>query len=47
MQVSPGDIASINPGDDFEVWFHLSTTHGNSGGPIVDKNCRLIGILNG
>ena len=47
MQISTGDVASINPDDEYEVWFHLSTTHGNSGGPIVDKNCRLIGILSG
>jgi S1-C subfamily serine protease len=47
MQVSSGDVASINPGDEHEVWFHLSTTHGNSGGPIVDKNLRVVGILTG
>jgi S1-C subfamily serine protease len=47
MQVSAGDVASINPGDKYEVWFHLSTTHGNSGGPIVDKSGRLIAILSG
>ena len=47
LQVSSGDVASVNPGDDFEVWYHLSTTHGNSGGPIVDKSCRVISILSG
>ncbi len=47
MQVSSGDVASVNPGDEHEVWYHLSTTHGNSGGPIVDKNARVIGILTG
>ncbi len=45
MQVAAGDVASINPGDEHEVWFHLETTHGNSGGPIVDKDCRVIGML--
>jgi S1-C subfamily serine protease len=47
MQVAPGTVKSINPGDDHEVWFDLSTTHGNSGGPIVDKDGHVIGILTG
>lgn len=45
LQISEGQVKSINPGDEHEVWFDLNTTHGNSGGPIVDRNCRVIGIL--
>lgn len=47
LQVSEGTVKSINPGSDCEVWFDLNTTHGNSGGPIVDKSCRVISILTG
>ena len=47
LQISEGQVKSINPGDEHEVWFDLNTTHGNSGGPIVDRNGRVIGILTG
>jgi len=46
LQITAGDVKSIHPDDkDFHVWFNLSTTHGNSGGPIVDRAGRVIGIL--
>jgi S1-C subfamily serine protease len=45
LQSSEGSVKSLHPGGDYEVWFDLNTTHGNSGGPIVDRACRVIGIL--
>ena len=45
MQVDTGTVKSNNEGDEYEVWFDLSTTHGNSGGPIVDRNGDLVAIL--
>ena len=45
MQVDIGTVKSNNPGDAYEVWFDLSTTHGNSGGPIVDRNGDVVAIL--
>ena len=45
LQISEGSVKSLHPGGEYEVWFDLNTTHGNSGGPIVDRNCRVIGIL--
>lgn len=45
LQISEGTVKSINPGDEHEVWFDLNTTHGNSGGPIVDRTGRVIAIL--
>ncbi|HRK32153.1 MAG TPA: trypsin-like peptidase domain-containing protein [Tepidisphaeraceae bacterium] len=45
LQVSEGSVKSINDGDEHEVWMDLNTTHGNSGGPIVDRNSRVVAIL--
>src|SRR5262249_2227364 len=45
LQISEGQVKSLHPGDEHEVWFDLNTTHGNSGGPIVDRSCHVIGIL--
>lgn len=45
LQVSEGSVKSINDGDEHEVWMDLNTTHGNSGGPIVDRNGRVVAIL--
>jgi S1-C subfamily serine protease len=47
LQISEGQVKSLHPGSEHEVWFDLNTTHGNSGGPIVDRNGRVIGILSG
>lgn len=45
MQISVGKVKSTNVSEAYHVWFDLNTTHGNSGGPIVDKHGRVIGIL--
>jgi hypothetical protein len=37
LQISEGQVKSLHPGAEHEVWFDLNTTHGNSGGPIVDR----------
>ncbi len=49
MQVDPGTVKSIVEGhfDGREIWMDLSTTHGNSGGPIIDRNGDLVAILTG
>src|SRR5205823_6958093 len=47
LQISEGQVKSLHAGDEHEVWFDLNTTHGNSGGPIVDRSCHVIGILTG
>jgi S1-C subfamily serine protease len=47
LQISEGQVKSLHPGDEHEVWLDLNTTHGNSGGPIVDRNCRVVAILTG
>jgi len=45
LQINTGSVRSVHPTDkDFHVWFDLRTTHGNSGGPIVDRAGRVIGI---
>ena len=45
MQISVGKVKSVNLADEWHVWFDLNTTHGNSGGPVVDKYGRVISIL--
>lgn len=47
LQISEGTVKSINPQEKHHVWFDLNTTHGNSGGPIIDAEGRLIAILTG
>lgn len=49
MQVATGAVKSIVEGeqDGREVWMDLSTTFGNSGGPIVDRNGDVVAILTG
>lgn len=45
LEVSEGQVKSIHEGEEHEIWLDLNTTHGNSGGPVVDKNRRVIAIL--
>jgi len=45
MEISNGTVKSVHDGDEHEVWFNLNTTHGNSGGPIVDAANNVIAIL--
>ena len=45
LQVSPGAVKSVHEGDEHEIWLDLNTTHGNSGGPIVDANNNVISIV--
>lgn len=45
MQVTSGEISSVNPNDEYQVTLVANTTHGNSGGPIVDRDGNVIGIL--
>lgn len=45
LQISKGTVKSVNSNEEYNVWFDLNTTHGNSGGPIVDRDGHVIGIL--
>jgi S1-C subfamily serine protease len=45
MQVTTGDVTSVDELDSYPVTLTLNTTHGNSGGPIIDKDENVIGIL--
>ncbi|HVT90484.1 MAG TPA: trypsin-like peptidase domain-containing protein [Tepidisphaeraceae bacterium] len=45
MQVANGQISSTDDADEYQVTLSANTTHGNSGGPIVDRDGNVIGIL--
>jgi S1-C subfamily serine protease len=45
MQVTSGEITSTALDDEYQVTLTANTTRGNSGGPIVDRDCNVIGVL--
>ncbi len=47
LQTARGQVSTTDPdGDeDFDIWLDIKTTQGNSGGPIVDGNGQVIGII--
>jgi S1-C subfamily serine protease len=47
MQVTSGEISSVTdkPSDNYQVTLTANTTHGNSGGPIVDRSGNVVGVL--
>jgi S1-C subfamily serine protease len=45
MQVTGGTVSSVNPADPYQVTLTCKITHGNSGGPLVDKYGNVIGIV--
>jgi S1-C subfamily serine protease len=45
MQVTAGTVSSVNPSEPYHVTLTCKITHGNSGGPLVDKYGNVIGIV--
>ncbi|HYO07687.1 MAG TPA: trypsin-like peptidase domain-containing protein [Tepidisphaeraceae bacterium] len=45
MQVTGGTVSSVNPAEPYHVTLTCKITHGNSGGPLVDKYGNVIGIV--
>lgn len=45
MQVTSGEITSTNESEEYQVTLTANTTRGNSGGPIVDRDGHVIGVL--
>lgn len=45
MQVVSGEVSSARQGEEYQVTLVASATHGNSGGPVVDRDGNVIGIL--
>ena len=45
MQVTSGTVSSVSMDDPYRVTLTAKITHGNSGGPLVDKNGNVIGIV--
>jgi S1-C subfamily serine protease len=45
MQVTAGTVSSVSPSDRYPVTLTAKITHGNSGGPLVDKYGNVIGIV--
>jgi S1-C subfamily serine protease len=45
MQVTSGTVSSIDPTSPYHVTLTAKITHGNSGGPLVDKYGNVIGVV--
>ena len=47
LQVSRGQITTVNPDGekDYDVYMDIKGTQGNSGGPVVDRDGQVVGIL--
>ena len=45
MQVTSGTVSSVTPSDPYHVTLTAKITHGNSGGPLVDKHGNVIGVV--
>jgi S1-C subfamily serine protease len=45
MQVTAGTVSSVAPKEEYEVTLTAKATHGNSGGPLVDRHGHVIGIV--
>ncbi|HEX8522416.1 MAG TPA: trypsin-like peptidase domain-containing protein [Tepidisphaeraceae bacterium] len=45
MQVTSGTVSSVSESDPYHVTLTAKITHGNSGGPLVDKYGNVIGVV--
>jgi S1-C subfamily serine protease len=45
MQVTSGTVSSVSSTEPYHVTLTAKITHGNSGGPLVDKRGNVIGIV--
>jgi S1-C subfamily serine protease len=45
MQVTAGTVSSVSDSDKYPVTLTAKITHGNSGGPLVDKYGNVIGVV--
>jgi S1-C subfamily serine protease len=45
MQVTSGTVSSVSSSEPYHVTLTAKITHGNSGGPLVDKRGNVIGIV--
>jgi S1-C subfamily serine protease len=45
MQMTAGTISSVAPSEEYALTLTAKITHGNSGGPLVDKFGNVIGVV--
>jgi len=45
MQVTSGTVSSVSQSEPYHVTLTAKITHGNSGGPLVDKHGNVIGMV--
>jgi S1-C subfamily serine protease len=45
MQVTSGTVSSVSQSEPYHVTLTAKITHGNSGGPLVDKHGNVIGVV--